>query len=102
MDVGAIRAARAIGLRVPQDLSVVGFDDLYWTTFLDPPLTTVRWPREETAHAATRLLMECLQPAAAADTPKRPLHVVIQPTLIVRSTTAPRADISARPTKTAS
>lgn len=44
MALGAIRAAREIGLRVPQDVSVVGFDDSRLTQFLDPPLTTVRQP----------------------------------------------------------
>ncbi len=47
--IGALRAIRRAGLRVPQDLSVVGFDDIQLARYTDPPLTTVRFPRDEIA-----------------------------------------------------
>lgn len=54
---GAIRAVQAAGLRVPQDIAVVGFDDALLSEYVDPPLTTVRAPIEEAGRiAATQLL----------------------------------------------
>ena len=55
--VGVYRAARTLGLRVPVDLSVVGFDDLPIAVMVDPPLTTVRQPLTEMAMAATELAL---------------------------------------------
>ncbi|GAB3059198.1 LacI family DNA-binding transcriptional regulator [Micromonospora schwarzwaldensis] len=55
--VGVYRAARELGLRIPADLSVVGFDDLPIAALLDPPLTTVRQPLAEMAVAATELAL---------------------------------------------
>ena len=49
---GAIDALRAAGKRIPQDVSIVGFDDIPLAAFLDPPLTTVRLPAYELGHAA--------------------------------------------------
>jgi LacI family repressor for deo operon, udp, cdd, tsx, nupC, and nupG len=47
MAIGAIRAARAAGKRVPEDLSVTGFDDIAWATLNEPPLTTVHIPKQQ-------------------------------------------------------
>jgi len=54
----AIRAARSMGLAVPDDVSVVGFDDAAFATMMDPPLTTVRQPVRELAALAASLLVE--------------------------------------------
>jgi LacI family repressor for deo operon, udp, cdd, tsx, nupC, and nupG len=61
MAIGAILAAKAQGLRVPQDLSVVGFDDIEFADAYDPPLTTVRQPRHEMGRAAMSLLVDLLE-----------------------------------------
>ena len=58
MALGAIRAARQRGLRVPEDVSVVGFDDSPLIAFTDPPLTTVRKPVHAMGQAAVRALLE--------------------------------------------
>jgi DNA-binding LacI/PurR family transcriptional regulator len=55
--LGVYQAARALGLRIPADLSVVGFDDLPIAGLVDPPLTTVRQPLTEMAAAATELAL---------------------------------------------
>jgi DNA-binding LacI/PurR family transcriptional regulator len=55
--LGVYQAARQAGLRIPDDLSVVGFDDLAAIAWLDPPLTTVRQPLTEMAAAATELAL---------------------------------------------
>lgn len=59
--VGAIRALREAGRRVPDDVSVVGFDDVPLAPYLNPPLTTLRQPFEESGRRAARLLIEIVQ-----------------------------------------
>ncbi|NED49920.1 substrate-binding domain-containing protein, partial [Micromonospora aurantiaca] len=58
--MGAYQAARLAGLRIPEDLSVVGFDDLPTCEWLSPPLTTVRQPLEEMGRVAARTLLQLL------------------------------------------
>jgi LacI family repressor for deo operon, udp, cdd, tsx, nupC, and nupG len=57
MAIGAMKAARAAGLRVPHDLSLVGFDDISFAAFADPPLTTIRQPRRAFGRAAVAALL---------------------------------------------
>ncbi len=57
MAIGALRAARDLGLRVPADLSIVGFDDVEAAQFTDPPLTTVHQPIRQKGEEAVRLLL---------------------------------------------
>lgn len=57
MAIGAMKAARAAGLDVPGDLSLVGFDDISFAAFTDPPLTTIRQPRREFGRAAVAALL---------------------------------------------
>jgi DNA-binding LacI/PurR family transcriptional regulator len=83
MALGVIRAARQAGLRVPQDLSVVGSDDSLLIEFTDPPLTTVRQPTAALAQAACRALLE--QAGGASPVSE---EIVFQPELVVRSSTA--------------
>jgi DNA-binding LacI/PurR family transcriptional regulator len=54
---GVYEAARQLGIRVPEDLSVVGFDDLPMTRWVGPPLTTIRQPLSEMAATAARLVL---------------------------------------------
>lgn len=56
--LGLYEAARELGLRIPRDLSVVGFDDLPLARWISPPLTTVRQPLTEMAEAAARLVLD--------------------------------------------
>lgn len=82
---GLYEAARQRGLRVPQDLSVVGFDDLPVTRWVSPPLTTVRQPLAEMGGAAAQMLGDLI-----AGLPLRTNRVELSTELIVReSTTAP-------------
>ncbi len=80
---GACKAVRRLGLRVPDDVSVTGFDDLALATAVEPELTTVRLPAEEIGAAGMQALLDVLD--------KRPAHPDVLPvTLIERgSTSAP-------------
>ena len=81
MAVGAMRVLAALGRRVPDDVAVVGFDDLGVAERTSPPLTTVRQPVEEMAARATRLLLDRVDGVAGSD----PMRVVIAPTLVRRA-----------------
>jgi len=82
--LGVYQAARRAGLRIPEDLSVVGFDDLPLTALTDPPLTTVHQPLAEMAVAATEM-------ALALGRGEHPSQVGVElaTTLTVRESTAP-------------
>src|SRR5205823_10333083 len=60
MAIGVINAAKRSGLRVPRDLSVVGFDDIRFARYTDPPLTTVAQPMRDIGEGTVRLLLQIL------------------------------------------
>jgi LacI family transcriptional regulator len=83
--LGAIGALRDAGLRVPDDISIVGFDDIALSAYFDPPLTTVRLPAFELGQAAGRALLDRI---AERPIPERTL---LPTELIVRASTGPGA-----------
>ncbi|HEY1316547.1 MAG TPA: substrate-binding domain-containing protein [Gaiella sp.] len=84
--LGALQAAAALGVDVPRELSVVGFDDSPAAALATPPLTTVAQPQEEKGRVAAEWLLE----AIADGRPRRRRRKAILPTeLIVRESTAP-------------
>ena len=85
--IGAMGAIAEAGLRVPEDISVVGYDDIQLSAFTMPPLTTVSLPRAEIANAAFHALLNAMQsgepkPVAGEE------HTVL-PTLVIRKSTGP-------------
>jgi LacI family transcriptional regulator len=87
MAIGVLRAARARGLRVPEDLSVVGFDDSEQAENVTPALTTVRQPLAEMGRVAVNLLVGLLENRRVEG-----LNLQLRTRLVVRdSTAAPRA-----------
>ncbi len=80
--VGALLTCRARDLRVPEDLSIVGFDDIEFTRWVSPPLTTVRQPKLAMGHRAMALMLDLLEGREGED-------VLLAPTLVVRKSTAP-------------
>ncbi|MFN8376117.1 MAG: LacI family DNA-binding transcriptional regulator [Anaerolineae bacterium] len=60
MAIGAIRAARAQGKRIPDDLAVIGFDDIAWAQLNDPPLTTIQIPKRQMGKEAVNRLIAML------------------------------------------
>ncbi len=85
MALGAMRAIREQRLRVPGDVSVVGFDDVDLAQFSDPPLTTVHQPVHRKGEEAVRLLLEIIERRA----PERLEHHRLETRLIVRASTGP-------------
>ena len=61
MAIAAIRALREAGQRVPQDVAVVGYDDIPAAEYCDPSLTTIRQPMREVGEVATRLLIQAIE-----------------------------------------
>jgi DNA-binding LacI/PurR family transcriptional regulator len=82
--IGAMRAIRDLGLRVPEDVSVVGFDDIDLSTHTDPPLTTVHQPIRRKGEEAVRLLLTVVERGE----PSRPEHRRLETRLIIRGSTA--------------
>jgi len=83
--IGAIRALKNVGLGVPEDVSVVGFDDILSASFFTPSLTTVRQPLEEMGKCGAQILLERI-----ADRQKKfPSEIVMHPDFVVRESTGP-------------
>ncbi|THF84069.1 LacI family DNA-binding transcriptional regulator [Cohnella fermenti] len=84
--IGFIQAAKELGLRVPADCSVVGFDDTILASVTDPPLTTVAQPIERMGQSVVRLLVQAAEGRGAERE-----RLVLSPSLTVRASTAPLA-----------
>lgn len=81
--IGALQVIRARGLRVPADISLVGFDDLPLASYMDPPLTTVRQPKQEMGRLAMQVLLKLMAGSTAEQ------NITVKGELIVRQSTAP-------------
>jgi len=82
--IGAIRALMDHGLRVPQDISVVGFDDIQSAAYHNPSLTTIRQPLQQMGVVAARILLQRIRGQASF-----PDAVPILPELVIRESTCP-------------
>ena len=82
MALGVLRLLRERGLRVPEDVSVVGYDDIHLSQFTVPALTTVNVPRDRIGHSVCAALLAERGASVIRD-------VVIEPELIVRDSTGP-------------
>lgn len=81
--LGALLQIRNRGLRVPQDISLIGFDDLYLAQYTEPPLTTVRQPMRQMGRLAMETLLQLLSGSESVQSTKVPGE------LIIRESTAP-------------
>jgi LacI family transcriptional regulator len=84
MALGMLQTLDHSGIRVPEDIALIGYDDLEWAGIAMIPLTTVRQPRRLLGRTAVEMIMELL------DDPNqriKPRHVVLQPELVIRETT---------------
>lgn len=84
--IGAIEALRSAGLEVPNDVSVVGFDDIQNAAYHRPQLTTVRQPLKKMGMIAAEALLRRI---ARPDDDSYPRQIVIEPELVIRKSTAP-------------
>ena len=81
--IGAVKSARELGIHVPKDLSIVGFDDTILATVCDPPLTTIAQPIQEMGKKVVELLVEEIE--GPKETKQR---IVLSPKLVVRESTS--------------
>jgi LacI family repressor for deo operon, udp, cdd, tsx, nupC, and nupG len=82
MAIGAMRTLASAGLRVPEDISVTGFDDIEFAAVAEPPLTTIHQPRRELGQAGATALVDLLQGRAAPD------RIRLKTELVTRSSAA--------------
>ncbi len=92
MAIGCLAALRERGLRVPEDVSLVGFDDVPIARYLTPALTTVQVPIAELGRQAMACLLSSLDGRPGRPEEGAAIHTVIAPTLAIRASTAAAAD----------
>ena len=83
MAIGALRALREAGRRVPEDIAVVGYDDIPMAEYCEPPLTTIRQPMREVGAVATRLLIQAVEKPGAPQG-----EILLKTELIIRDSCA--------------
>jgi DNA-binding LacI/PurR family transcriptional regulator len=82
--IGIYAGARELGLRVPQDVSVVGFDDIHLCRAMNPPITTVHQPLEALMKSAVNLLIDRMERKKEGDAE----NITMVPELMVRGSSA--------------
>ncbi|MBC7796894.1 MAG: LacI family DNA-binding transcriptional regulator [Pyrinomonadaceae bacterium] len=83
--IGAIRALQESGLRVPEDVSVLGFDDIYYSAFHNPTLTTIRQPLFEMGKLAAQTLLK--RTSGKTDGDDAAKEILVEPELVIRKST---------------
>ncbi len=78
--IGALHALKRFGKRIPDDISVVGFDDIAFASYVDPPLTTVHQPKDELGRLAMRMLLDILNSNKVA-------NITVPVELVIREST---------------
>jgi LacI family transcriptional regulator len=91
--IGAMRAFLDAGLKVPEQISVVGFDDIVSAEYQNPSLTTVRQPLKDMGETAARLLLERL----SGNGKQSPAFLTVEPELVVRGSTGPAPAAARQP-----
>lgn len=76
--IGAVKALKELGKRIPEDVAVIGFDDIALSQYVDPPLTTIRQPIYKLGESAVKLLLEMIETGASDGA------VVLHPELVER------------------
>lgn len=82
MTLGVLEAVHEEQLNVPDDISIVGFDDMPWARAISPPLTVIKQPGYEMGRRATELLFQRFE-----DPKREPVQIIMEPTLIIRKST---------------
>lgn len=87
MAIGAMRVFRDAGYRIPEDISIVGLDDIILASYMEPPLTTIAQPKQEIGYQAVQRLLERIEKKYAGG----PRHIKVEIFLVNRRSTAPPA-----------
>jgi DNA-binding LacI/PurR family transcriptional regulator len=93
MTLGALNAIHDMGLRIPQDVAIVGFDDLSWAPSLNPPLTAVAQPIYELGKWAVNILLQSI-----SEKDREPVEIILKPSLVVRESSGYKQENVAIPT----
>ncbi|MBI3991006.1 MAG: LacI family DNA-binding transcriptional regulator [Candidatus Omnitrophica bacterium] len=80
--VGAMRAINEEGIKIPEDFSIIGYDDIRVAPYLEPPLTTIRQPLKEMGVKAASLILKLISSKKAKDT-----NAILEPELVIRKST---------------
>jgi LacI family transcriptional regulator len=91
MALGALQAARQMGVQVPEDLALVGFDDIPESAYFYPPLSTVRQDMVELGRCAVRELGRMIEASQKDKAVIGPKTILLQPELIVRASSVPKS-----------
>jgi LacI family transcriptional regulator len=86
MAIGSLLAIRDLGLRVPQDISVIGYDDTDLASSMRPSLTTIHQPREELSLVTCERLIELIRTRRAGGAPRGARRTLLSPKLVIRQT----------------
>jgi LacI family transcriptional regulator, repressor for deo operon, udp, cdd, tsx, nupC, and nupG len=92
MAIGVMDHARQRGMSVPEQLSVVGFDDIRFSRYLSPALTTIGQPMQDIGRETVRLLLQILR-----DNNSRPASITLPHKLLIRASTAPPRPSNSKP-----
>jgi LacI family transcriptional regulator len=92
--IGAMRAIEEAGLRVPEDIALVGAGNIHYGDLLRVPLTTVSWDKQEMGQSAARLLIAAIEGTKRA--PRRSARVIVKPQLLVRASCGAAATAASR------
>jgi LacI family transcriptional regulator len=79
MAIGAMRAAADMGVEIPETVSIVGYDDIRLSSFVNPRLTTIHQPIDQVGKTAVKMLLRSLSGQESS-----PQQMVLQPELVVR------------------
>ncbi|MDD2958458.1 MAG: LacI family DNA-binding transcriptional regulator [Lachnospiraceae bacterium] len=88
MAIGAIKRLREHGIQVPQDVSIVGYDDIFMDEFLDVPLTTIKQPMKEMGRAAAR---QIINPESRYKNGEK--RIIFEPKLVIRKSVIDRNEL---------
>lgn len=84
--IGAIKRLQEWGIQIPQDVRLIGFDDIYMASLMEPPMSTVRQPAYEMGYRAAELLIEAIE-QKQDQIPSDESRVVLKPQLMIRRST---------------
>ena len=90
--IGVLKALQQLGIRVPEDISITGFDNIVFSNYTNPPLTTFDQPKRFIGQKAAELVLSLLNSTSDIHIPQQKIQV-LKGRLLVRQSTAPPASL---------